>query len=411
LHTIGVNPANLGWQSNHAFSFTILGVGLSGQSQGMNFTTLMNALQSTSLATKAASWQQIMGAPGGMNVNADITWFAMSFRIPKVPGTIALNVQDKIVGNGFLGPNSVEALTNSNDNIYNDQTLMSALNGTSLYYTHYREINVDYGVPLLNVGGNSNNDDPDIAKCFYFSKKDGSNNDDRTQLFGGVGFKYIFGLADINANVANGGINAIYDMSSSYPNVPTNFFNAPGQGYSFDLGLGAKIKRWTFGWSLTDIGSITWKHAQATTGDTSVSLVRNGSDLITEIKNGTLAGTFPYANYTEDLQAKMRMGISYKLSNRILLSSDFIVPLNKIAVGLTGPYFAVGAQVKVYKVISLSAGLATASGYGWGIPLGITIAPNKHVEFYAGTADVTAFTGKTNNANVSAAIGLFRFYL
>src|ERR1700744_5841257 len=64
---IGVNPANLGWNTNHSFSFTIINTGMGGQSQGMSFPGLMNAFYGSSLSTRANAWQGILGVRDGMN--------------------------------------------------------------------------------------------------------------------------------------------------------------------------------------------------------------------------------------------------------------------------------------------------------------------------------------------------------
>jgi hypothetical protein len=105
------------------------------------------------------------------------------------------------------------------------------------------------------------------------------------------------------------------------------------------------------------------------------------------------------------------MGASYKLMPGVLLSSDLIIPLNNSPMGINTTYFALGGEVNVIKQISISSGFATAIGYGWGIPLGITFAANKHIEFYMGTNDVSAYAGKPRNAEVSAAMWLFRYNL
>lgn len=399
---IGVNPANLGWEENSKSSFTILDAGANGQSAGMSLGALSSALGSSSLVTRANSWQQILGAPNGMNVNADVNWFALSFRVPTIPGAFAVNMRDEVVGNGFLDINASQALIHSDDGEYNDATIMSFLNGTTLTYQHYREINFDYGVGLFNNGDDAN----DISKCFSFTSPTSGKNG--INLYAGVGFKYIFGVADINGGVADNGLDALYDMNSHYPNIPGGFFNTPGHGYALDLGLGAKYKHWKFGLSVTDIGSIRWTHASVVNGDTNMAPVRNGNDLISELKTGTLAGTQAAGDYTTSLPTDVRLGASYKWSNKLTFSSDLIAPLNKLPGELQGPYFAVGAQWKTTKVVTLTTGIATAQYYGWGIPLGAILNATPHMQFYVGTTDITSYVGK-RGSDVSLATWLFSY--
>ncbi|HTB33130.1 MAG TPA: DUF5723 family protein [Bacteroidia bacterium] len=405
---IGVNPSNLGWSDNHQFSYTILDAGISGQSKGMNFPSLLTALQSGSLTSSALSWQSILGSPRGMNTYADINWFALSFRIPSIPGAFAINLRDRIIGNAFLGPGASQALIHSTDGIYNDATIMSFLNGTSLNYLHYREINFDYGVKIFGTAEGAH-EVTDISKCFSFSGKTLGGNDDQASTYVGVGFKYIFGVADLNGGVSGGGINAIYDMYNDYPNIPAGFFNTPGHGYAFDFGASEIYKRWTFGWSVTDFGSIKWKYAHATVNDTSVAPIKYGSDFMNELKNGTLASSTPAPDYTTYLPAKMRVGASYILNRRIMLSADAIFPLNKVVAGLQSPYYAIGGQWKATRIITISTGFATTANFGWGLPLGVTFNASHRIEFYMGTTDITAYLGKPSDANVSAAFWMFRY--
>lgn len=400
---IGVNPANLGWDINHQFSFTILDAGLSAQSLGMTFPRLMSAMESSDLATRDNSWQQILGVPNGANVNADINWFALSFRIPSIPGAFAVNMRDRIISNAFLGPGASQALIHSNDGVYNDSTIMSFLNGTKLSYEHYREINIDYGVGLFHTSGNES----DLSKCFSFTKREAGASD-QLKVYGGIGFKYIFGIADINGGVSDGGLDAIYEINNKYPNIPGGFFNTPGHGYAFDFGLSAKYKHWTFGLSVTDIGSIKWKQGSVVYGDTSVATIRHGSDFINELKNGTVPGSVAASSYSTSLPTDIRGAASYKVNKKVLLSSDIIYPIVRVPYGLAGPYFALGAELKASKLITLSAGFATTQNYGWGIPLGVTFNATHNIQFYLGTADITSYLGK-QNANVSAAVWMFRY--
>ncbi len=409
---VGVNPANLGWDVNHRFSFTILDAGISGQSTGMNLPTLSNAIGSPSLITRATSWQSILGTPRGMNAYGDINWFAASFRVPVIPGAFAVNLRDRIMGTGYFGFNTSQALIHSGDETYSDATILSFFNGTSLDYLHYREINLDYGVKLFSSGGGFGSAGPDESKCFSFDKNNSNLGDDEASTYAGIGIKYIFGVADVNGGISNGGINAIYDMYPSYPNIPKDFFNTPGHGYALDLGLSEKYRRWTFGLSATDLlGSIRWKNGSETTHDTNVTPIKNGSDFMDELKTGTLGGSVPEGDYTTYIQAKIRLGASYILTKRVLLSSDIIFPLNSVVGGLQGPYFALGGQWKATKIITICTGFTTTTNFGWGLPLGVTVNATKRISFYAGTNDITAYLGKPTNANVSAAIWMFRYDL
>jgi len=401
---IGVNPANLGWNTNHSFSFTILNAGISGQSEGMRFSGLMDAFYGTSLLTRANAWQGILGSRDGMNTNADVNWFAISFKVHEVPGTFAVNMTDKIASNAFLGLNASQAINPSGDRVYSDATTLALLNGTNLTYTHYREINLDYGVRLFNLGGTQSDTYTPATSCFSFS-----NSGEATGIYAGIGVKYIMGIANVNGSVSNGALAAQYDINEYYPNIPSGFFNTPGQGEAIDLGIGIIHGRWKAGVSLIDIGSIRWHHGYKTTTDTGIASIIHGSDFINELKNGTLPGSSQQSDYTTSLPSEMKGGVSYYVNKRVSLSSDIILPINNVPGGLAGPYFALGSQLKVSKHITLSPGLAVSVNDEWAIPVGVTINATSNLEFYMGTGDITSYIGKSN-ADVSLAVGFLRLY-
>jgi hypothetical protein len=412
---IGVNPSNLGWPVNHKFSFTILGIGASAQSEGNNFPSFLNFVGASNPIATASS-QQILGAPKGMNIEADIEWFAVSFRIPKIPGAFAINMRDRIFGDGFTGPGTPLAVGNGVNQTISDQAMLDDLGGTSLVYNHYREINLDYGFPLFKLGGGSAKD---IQKCFSFSSTK-EETGDNGEIYGGIGIKYLIGYANINADVAGGrdsngsesnGINALYSINNSYPDIPPpkGLFSGPGHGYAFDLGLSAIYKRWTFGLSATDLGSITWKQGYVTAHDTNIDQIRHGSTFWDELTTGTLAGSIPAPSYSTTLPEKLRAGAAFKVTPSFLVSGDFIYDLNQSPMGIDAMYFALGGQIALSNHVKLFTGVDYAIGYNWAIPLGISIGFGKHMSFYLGTNDITGLVGKTSDANVSAAVGVFRY--
>jgi len=407
---IGVNPSNLGWPVNHKLSFTILDVGGSGQSLGNSFPTFMKFVTSQTFISSSNNSQQIMGVPRGMNVAVDINWFAVSFKIRKIPGAFAINMRDRIWGIGFLGPYVPLAVGNGENQVLSDGTTLALLQSTSLQYTHYREINLDYGFPLFKFG--SSPATADNTQCFSFtgSGKGRKNNEDG--IYAGIGFKYIIGYANINANVADSGINAIYNINSSYPEIPppNGLFSGPGHGYAFDLGLSAIYRRWKFGLSATDLGSITWKEGFVTIHDTTIYQIRHGSDFWNELTNGALAGSVPAPSYSTTLPEKLRAGVSFQWTPEFIVSGDFIYSLNTSPIGPNAMYGAVGAQIKVIPHVAIWTGFATAQTYGWGIPLGFTFTVGKHIQFYTGTNDISAFI-RPRDVDVSLAVWVFRYNL
>ncbi len=402
---IGINPANLGWDDNHKLSFTILDAGLSGQCNGMNISMLASALYSPSLGVRSNSWQQILG--NGLISFGDINWAAVSFRVPGIPGGFALNLRDRLSGTAIMGPEGVIALANSGNQLYDDAQMLSFLQGTHVQFTHYRELNLDYGSKLINFGGGGTDNSPNLARCFSFT---GKGNTDYA-LFGGIGLKYLIGLANITGFVDNTGINATYAVEKNYPNFSPTFPVAPGQGFAFDLGLGASYERWKFGLSITDVGSITWKHGYELTADTAVAQIKHGSDFINALSDGTLTGSKPAPDYVEDLPAKLRAAACYRVNDIVSVSYDLVIRLNNAPDNLIGPYFAIGVLIKANKYLDISTGLAGTDGYGIAAPIGLTFNATRNIQFYLGTTDIASYLHMRNNANLSLALCSFRYNL
>jgi hypothetical protein len=407
---IGVSPSNLGWESNDRISFTILNIGISAQADQLTLPNVEKIIsgKDTNMLERIAS------SHSGLNIYGNFIWAAFSIKIPKIGG-LALSISDRAFGNITMSPNITSssqfqtafaaiastAFTSQNAQKFNGQVnintadslqmLVNTLNSFSGSYVsmyEFREINVDYGRELFKIGS-------DDSTAFKF--------------YGGVGLKYLIGLADIHGQFVNGTVTADYAIENNpiYSPIPSN---APGQGYGIDIGTSMVYKKWKFAVAVTDIGSINWTGTHATLNDTIVAerIITDRSDS----SNSSNVKNYIQTNgekFTTILPSKFRLGASYKVNNLLTVASDVIMPLNNAVGNLIGTYYSIAGHLTLFKALVLDAGFATAKNYGVVMPMGIAFGHK--VQIYFGVNDVLTYFGKTTNTDLSAAVGLIRVNL
>lgn len=436
---IGINPSNLGWENNHKFSISILNVGLSAQSSALDFQTLKNALlhpgDTFSMAQKQ-HFADVFSKKDGLNMYGDVNWLAMSFHFAKIGG-FAVNLRDRVTAHLTLSPTTADILFNGlNSAAYQDSTITSQkiskiLAGTNFGYYHYRELNLDYGRELFKIGGGGKGS---VSSFDTRSNTNVGGSDtgsyDALEVYGGVGVKYLWGLANVFAEATGSGIDAHSAISSSYGinygNIPgftstsvSNLFNNTGHGYAVDIGISAAYKKWKLGIAATDLGSILWQHNTLTAVDTNMPKLNSnnyGIDSWSSIgdfafSNNSIMNFRPGPDYSLALPAKLRTGISYTINKHITLSSDVVLPLNNTVGNIETPFYAVAGQFNLVRGISISAGFAGSQVYGFDMPLGITLGLKNYIEFYIATCDVLTYFNRQKNPNISLAFGMLRFNL
>ena len=435
---IGINPSNLGWADNHKFSFTILNVGLSVQSSALSYSMLRNLLlhpSDTFSTAQKHQFGQILSNPNGLNLYGDVNWAAFSFKIPKIGG-FAMNLRDRVIAHVTLSPTAADILFNGlNSQAYQDSTktlaskISNELAGTNFSLYQYRELNLDWGRELFRIGGGGGSVSSFDVESNQKTATETSDLDpdfNTLRVYGGLGLKYLWGLANVYGDITPGGLYARSSVTNSYginygniPNfTPTNagnLFNNVGTGTAMDIGLSAAYKNWKFGVAATDLGAIYWKHNTLTAIDTNMPRLAANNYGINSIlgsnfgiANGTFLNFAPGPDYWLALPSKLRTGVSYTLSKIITLSADSDFPLNNVIGNIQYPFYATAAQFNICKSFSVSAGFCGNQTYGFNMPIGICIGISDKVQFYITTSDVLTYLGKQNNPNISAAFGLLR---
>lgn len=416
---VGINPSNLGWRDNYRFSFTVANVGLAAQSRALNFSTLKDAMlhpSDTFSQAQKDEYATMFATPDGFNFNANVTWFAASLYFPKFGG-LSVNVRDRAFAHVTLNGNASDIMFNGfNSASYLDssaygQNMSSFLDGTKLSMLHYREVNIAYGRKIFGLGTKDDDGKQPI------------------EFFGGIGFKMLWGLGNIDAKIGDGTLVGHTSMTTTYdvqygdiqnftPEKSGELFNSVGQGTAIDFGFSATFnEKIRAAISFTDMGKINWKENLLVASDTLMPALDSSSTGLNSWDMSSQASYFigdfmkyeSGAGYVTNLPGRMRLGYGMMIGERINLGADIVVPLNKTAYNITSPYIAVGAEFKLAEILRFHAGFSGNKELGWNVPAGVTIGPLGFLEIGLATGDVLTYFAKTDNPNLSFAVGIIRF--
>ncbi len=429
---IEINPANLGYSSNKKFTLTILNVGINLQDNQLTLNEIKNATYDSLTPANRQQMYNATTTPGGFNLNTNITWFALSFHIPKIGG-LAISLTDKEYSHAFLatpfanvvdsglqsaelGGGTTKYLGNSS---YLNQ-LVQRFNGSVAGGYYYRELNIDYGrklfainIPSAIKGGASFEN----SEYLDYSKKNSDTIKNYLTFYGGIGFKPVFGLADMNSSITNGILttNATYVSEVKTPkslySPLGDIFHSVGRGYGVDIGLSATYRNWKFGASAIDLGVINWQNNQIV----SINIPDAMNNIISDSSYGLInkESIFKYLvqsgdgpNYTTQLPSKFRTGLSYQLTKGILLASDFVAPLNTVEGNIINPYVSLSTQINVFNYFDLGVGIATEKQFGYVVPAGVVLDFIGGSELFVGSNDVLAFIGNRDDHVISLNVGI-----
>jgi hypothetical protein len=416
---IGINPSNLGWRDNYKFTFTVANVGLSAQSRALDFATLKDAFLNPSDTFTQAEKDELatkFATPDGFNFNANVNWFAASIYFPKFGG-LALNVRDRAFAHVTLSQTTADIMFNGvnapeyQDSSFYLQNMSSFLDGTRLTLLHYREVNLSYGRKLFGLG---TKDEEGVQPI---------------EFYGGFGFKMLWGLGNIDVKIDDGILVGHSSMSTKYeinygniqnftPEKTSELFNSVGAGSAIDFGFSASInQKHTAAFAITDMGKIEWTSNLLRANDTlmpsfdSTSTGINSWDLNSQASffMGDFLSYDPGQIYEIKMPGKMRFGYSYQVNENVKVGADVVIPTNTALYNIQSPYIAVGGEVKIGSVIRVHAGFAGNKDIGWNVPLGVTLGPLGFFELGLASGDVLTYFAKTDNPNMSFALGVIRF--
>lgn len=457
--TVGINPANLGWE--YKFDDKKIALGFNE----MTYSIHSEALTRDELRQSVKDMirgegedftynQKIEAAKdfanSGLAFNADVGSIGFSFMNEKVGG-IAFRINDRMQFYSQLGPTASELLFKGRTAEYFD----------ILTYVEYDSATMQYDTTMIN---NHPNLDPDSAQNVVsgqasvplkFSKLFENSQismswtreynlsygrkligpDSTFKLYGGVGIKFLHGMAlldlesDGSTLTAFSATSPIFDIDygtaalanpSARPAAPEGAWwpDPVGKGWGFDIGLNAVIgNKLKIGVAVTNIGSITWDGNVYTAKDTLLFDTQNAGlqnyNIFSQLDD--LAGDegiFKWNGLTTkkvNLPTMVRGGASFRFNDKLEIGCDLLLPTNTVPGSLVGAMFGFGADVTPIRWLNLSGGFVTGGNYDFQIPLGVTfIAGNGGWEAGVASRDAITFFAK-NGPTLSLSMGFLRF--
>lgn len=183
------------------------------------------------------------------------------------------------------------------------------------------------------------------------------------------------------------GIEWDFDKSPKSSNV--NPFPTPaGSGIGFDIGLSGQIDSvWSFGFAITDVGSIKWDKETVHYSSVGSFLFNNFTD---SVQVDSLSNTFEpkgsYSNgFTTKLPTALRFGVGMQLDKligegfpgKMLVVFGYNQGFNNEPTNSTKPRFSLGFEWKLLSWLPIRSGFSFGGidkfnwGFGFGADLGI----------------------------------------
>lgn len=445
-HCLGINPANLGWQSydksvtmgSSEFGLSIHSDSLAKQDLRDN---IWGVVKSGSLDT--LTYQQKVDAANGFASNFAFNWdynmFGASYQNEKFGG-IAISIRSRASWSSSFSTDFTDLLFQGRNSNYFDT--LQYWNGTdTVNIANYQNMRPDSSgnviggsasvpLPISQLVGDSYlrlslNREYHIG----YGRKI-LNVDSVFTLYGGVGFKFIQGIAMMDLSNEGGTLRMVSAFSPGFeidyaaglnalPAQAQNFWRSSvGQGWGLDFGVNVTLfNKLHLAASVTNIGSMTYTGNVFEATDTLVvSYTNQGlSDMniansIPEMLEET--GLFKLKGLSEvtiALPGTLRFGASLELGKIAHVGIDLVAPFNEVPGSINGFAYGIGGDLKLAdgKII-LMTGVTGGGNYDMQIPVGINFCLGGGA-YEVGIASRDAVTFFTQNApTISTAFGFAR---
>jgi hypothetical protein len=354
---------------------------------------------------------------GGGNVigNATVNYFSFSIKINDKIGAFAFNMGD-VIGSNFNFPEQLVTLGlegNQIGKVYN-------FNDAKFVAWWLRNYSLTYSRSI-----------PELEQDIF------------ENISAGLTLKLIHGFAYIasekvetslstgayNQIAANGNaeffsafsedFNVKYDFDSTKTKKDADvspFPSPAGTGFGVDFGLSARLDDiWTFGISITDIGSINWTENAARYSSNTAFVLKDitDKDEVDSLKDA-LTGKGEYVNeISTSLPTALHLGAAFQLDKylkgnfpgKMLIVLDYNQGFNDQPLNSTKPRFSFGAEWKPMDWIPyLRTGFSFggADTFGWAFGLGIDASV---LELHFATPDFQYLFIPNEAKRISLAIG------
>ncbi len=445
-HALGINPANLGWQSyeksvtmgSSEFGMSIHSDSLAKQDLRDNIwgAAKFKTLDSMSREEKMMA---INGFASDFAFNWDYNMFGASYQNEKFGG-IAFSIRSRATWASSFSPEFSELLFNGQ--FSNQFDSLQYWNGTdTVNIANYGSMSTDSSGNV--IGGTANIPVPlsDIVGDSYlrlslnreyhvgYGRKI-LNVDSVFTLYGGIGFKFIQGIAIMDLSNENGNLQMFSAFSpgfqidyaaglNSLPQQAQNFWRSSvGTGYGLDFGANMTFfNKLHVAASVTNIGSMTYTGNVFSAVDTLVvGFSREGledmniANSVPEMLEGS--GLFTLEDmqeYKVSLPGTLRFGASIELGKVAHIGAEIVSPFNDVPGSINGFAYGLGGDIKLAQgKIILMAGLTGGGGYDMQVPMGINFCFGEGA-YEVGIASRDAVTFFVQNSpTISAAFGFAR---
>lgn len=455
---LGINPANLGWSKEFrgkTIAFGLMETGFSASSKLFN-SEIISDISSLSINTGlngANNYNDFVelstDLQDGLRFDLDSRLFGIALTTEKFGG-FAFSVTERysmdiglskdfadIVTYGFAAP-LFDSLVVSNggstyvventpakyDSIQNDpnssiqfgktknpKTVSEIMNETRLKVSWIREFNFGYGRQILK--------------------------NEEFGLYGGIGIKYMTGMAVFDLESSPSTLSAFLSYSPSFSGSGSGLFSsgtfkaqlpkAAGTGFGVDLGVNVKaFKRLKIGIAVNDIGSITWKkNTFSAIADTALTNFDVGG--LSQSSSSGSSGTASFDSVLNSLvtiqqgnferkvklPSNLRVGASIQIGKMLEVGAELIAPLNTSPGNFKSALFSTGADFKLGP-LRLSGGLVFQNNEMLRVPVGFVFSPFKGTyEIGISTRDLRSLVNfnEVEKPMISAAFGFLRFRL
>jgi hypothetical protein len=403
LRALGNNPANLFSDSSKHVEFIIPFPlpNLSG-SIGTNFITIDEYNYFFGTKTKDADgktigrylndadksrMKKLFEKGGAISSDIQLQLFALSIKPSNKFGTIAFSISDVLSSNVTFPQSIISIVLEGNpvNQVYNfDDTKLKAWWLRKYSFSYARSLNILPVFQDISIGVSFN-----IIQGFAYVGLDHVN----TQLTTGAG-NVITGKGDFLAYSAfSPDFNVKYDFDKT-TTVKKDFQFSPfptpaGNGIGFDFGVNAKLNDvWSFGFAITDIGSVKWnKNAAQYSSNSPIYLddLSNESqrDSLVKALTGKDGGKY-ISEFSTQLATALHFGTSLQLKN-LLLAFDYNQGFNDQPRNSTKPRFSVGADWAVgFFALRTGFSFGGFDKFNWGMGLGFDFG---FLEMNFGTPD------------------------
>ncbi|WP_291725879.1 DUF5723 family protein [Bernardetia sp.] len=461
---IGVNPANLAIRKSFRDPYVTIGF-LEGNigfyTENVTFEQILRSYfpktfnggnnYQLSYAQKEQAAADLATNPISTTINA--TLFGLHLSSEKYGG-LAFSIRDKLDFYSKTNPTLSQILFLGQNAPFFSSLLLSngevIDNNSSVTPTQRDQVVFGFRPDSVKYGEVMNNSTIQMLWTREYNVAYGAKIFDsyNVQVFAGLGARYISGITLIDLEAQNNEfVGETIALSPSFPvegfDIPssTNVGYEPkkgfsrfafpkpiGNGYGIDVGLNVVIKRNLYlGAALINYGKMTWTgnvynlnnegvlNQIQGTGFDNYNFVTYSPETFQLGGEGSALSWEGSEKFDDELPAMARFGASYEFFKTAHLGFDILVPLNIDAPGsLASNLYAIGGDLKLNKLLTLSSGISTGGNqdFNINIPIGITYnARRGHYEAGFSTQDISSFIGDLENGgnNLSFALGFLRF--